>query len=422
MTIRIEGNPGKQSSRYFALLLFSVLTLVLLGCSKGETSGPNEIRIGVVLPVSGREATPGQFQKEGIELAVHQINQNGGINVRASGHKLPLKIFFYDDASDPAKSASLVEHTMTTDNVVAVLGGYSSTLGDAQSVMADRYHTPWIATGAGATSIFHHGYQWVFGALSPVNLLGSTAVQFLGSLVDQGKLRKGLKVALAVENTDHGTDYANGVQEWINSHPGYFEIVLNEKFPLALMNYSNILRKVKDSGADIFLADAHLEDYIAMARQYIQTGMYHQMISYGARGPEREARKFLGAGADYLFAGNWWSENLPYPQSANFVKAYIEFTGHNTDSWYAAVSFDATRALAAAIENAGSLDKTAIRDALRAGTLKGSVLPGQVFHFGSNGQIETPFVIVQNQPFGEADIVFPPDAANGKATAPRPRK
>jgi len=88
----------------------------------------------------------------------------------------------------------------------------------------------------------------------------------------------------------------------------------------------------------------------------------------------------------------------------------------------AAIAYDATRALAVAIENAGSLDKTAIRDALRIVTLKDSLLPGQVFHFGPTGQVLTPFVIVQNQPFGEADIVFPPDAANGKATAPKPRK
>jgi branched-chain amino acid transport system substrate-binding protein len=422
LTTPPKGNLTKQYRCCFFLLLFIVVTLLSLGCAKRESAAQSEIRIGVVLPVSGSEADPGRFQKEGIELAVQQINQKGGINVREFGKKLPVKLVFYDDSSDPAKSASLVEHTMTTDNVVAVLGGYSSTLGEAESVMPDRYHTPWIATGAGATSIFSHGYRWIFGALSPVELLGSTAAQFLGSLVDQGKLRKGLRVALVVENTDHGEDYANGIQQWIKANPGYFEVVLNEKFAAGSPDFSALLQKVKDSHADIFLADAHLQDYVALEPQYVRTGMYHQMISYGARGPEREARKVLGKDADYLFAGNWWSENLPYPQSANFVQAYIAFTGHTTDSWYAAVAYDATRALAVAIENAGSLDKTAIRDALRIVTLKDSLLPGQVFHFGPTGQVLTPFVIVQNQPFGEADIVYPPDAANGKATAPKPRK
>jgi len=58
---------------------------------------------------------------------------------------------------------------------------------------------------------------------------------------------------------------------------------------------------------------------------------------------------------------------------------------------------------------------------LRIVTLKDSLLPGQVFHFGPTGQVLTPFVIVQNQPFGEADIVFPPDAATGETIAPKPK-
>ena len=52
--------------------------------------------------------------------------------------------------------------------------------------------------------------------------------------------------------------------------------------------------------------------------------------------------------------------------------------------------------------------------------LKDSLLPGQVLHFGKNGQVNTPFVIVQNKPGDKTDIVYPPDAATGEAIAPRP--
>ena len=82
---------------------------------------------------------------------------------------------------------------MSSDKVTAVIGGYSTALGEAESVMPDRYQTPWITPGAAATSIFSKGYKYTFGTLSPVLLLGSTTGEFLGSLVDQGKLKKGLK-------------------------------------------------------------------------------------------------------------------------------------------------------------------------------------------------------------------------------------
>lgn len=385
---------------------------------QAAAQGGDTITIGVVLPISGPESKPGQYQKEGVELAIKQINDKGGLLIK--GKKYQVKEVFYDDGSDSAKSANLAERAMSSDNATAVIGGYSTALGEPESVMPDRYKTPWITAGAAATSIFNHGYQYAFGTLSPVLLLGSTTAEFLGSLVDQGKLKKGLKLALAVENTDHGIDYVNGIQDWIKKHPGYFTVVFNEKFELHGTDYSGLLQKIKAAKADIFLSDAHLQDYITMQRQYLQSGMHHQMISYGARGPEADARKALGDGINYIFAGIWWSDKLPYPQVKQFIDDYKQFTGRPPDSWYAATAYDAMRILAQAIQQAGSTDKTKIRDALRKAELKSSLLPGQVLKFGANGQAGYPFVIVQNQPGGKIEIVYPKDAATGQVIAPTP--
>lgn len=414
---------GNRVARFF---IFGLLTALIVGllasCNRGTQSSGDAIIVGVVLPITGREGKPGQYQKEGIELAIKQINDAGGITVKDKNKKLPVKEVFYDDGSDQAKSASLVERAMSSDNATAVLGGYSTALGQAESVMADRYQTPWITTGAAASTIFSHGYQYIFGTLSPTTLLGSTTADFLGSLVDQGKLKKGLKLALALENTDHGLDYGNGIKQWIEQHPGYFTVVFSENFELGSPDFSGLLQKVKAAKADIFLADAHLQDYITMQRQYLQSGMYHQMLSYGARGPESDARKALGDGTDYIFAGIWWSKKLPYPQVKKFVTDYTQFTGHEPDSWYPATAYDAMRALAQAIEAAGTTNKTAIRDALRNVQLNDSLLPGGTMKFGSNGQVQNAFVIVQNKPEDKVDIVFPKNAATGEAIAPTPKK
>src|SRR5215470_6132733 len=373
------------------LLLVAGCVVLLTGVIPAAAQAGDSIVLGVVMPISGREGKPGQYQKEGIELAIKQINDKGGITIK--GKKYAIKEVFYDDGSDSAKSATLAERAMSSDNATAVIGAYSTALGEAESVMPDRYKTPWITPGAGATSIFSHGYQYVFGALSPIALLGSTTAEFLGSLVDQGKLKKGLKLALVVENTDHGIDYVNGIQDWINKHPGYFTVVFNEKFELGGTDYSGLLQKVKAARADIFLSDAHLQDYVTMHRQYLQSGMHHQMISYGARGPEADARKAMGDGVDYIFAGIWWSRDLPYPQVKKFNADYNAFTKHPPDSWYPATAYDAMRVLAQAITTAGTLKKHAIRDALAQAELKESILPGQTLKFGANGQVTNSFVI-----------------------------
>ena len=413
-------SSGKHRGIIPSLALLAAGVISLSGW-QGGGSAENEIRVGVVLSITGREAKPGQYQREGIQLAIKQINEKGGVFVKGLNKKLPLKEVFYDDGSDQARSASLVERAITSDNVAALVAGYSTALGEAESVMPDRYQVPWITPGAAASSIFSRGYQYIFGTLTAIDSLGYTTGEFLGWLVDQGKLKKGLKIAEALENTDHGVDYGNGIDRWIKDHPGYFQVVFSEKFELGGTDFSGLLQKVKNSKADIFLADAHLQDYITMHRQYVQAGLRHQMVSYGARGPERDARKALGDATNYIFAGIWWSTKLPYPQVKKFATDYAAFTGHDVDSWYPATSYDAVRALAAAIEKAGSLNKTAIRDALRGVELKDSLLPGQVLRFGKNGQINTPFVIVQNKPGDKTDIVFPKDAATGEAVAPQPQ-
>jgi len=425
--MRHAGCRGPWLSVLRLLILLVVLALALTGSwwTGGTTAQaaacPDEIRVGLVFPMTGREGRPGTYQVEGVKLAMEQINGAGGVNVKACGKPLPFKEFLYDDQSDQGRSVQLTERTMSSDNVVAVIGGYSTVLGEAQSVVADRYEVPWITGGAAASAIFTQGRQWVFGTLTPVDVLGYTTMKFLGSLMDQGKLDKGLKIALVVENTDHGKDYVEGVTRWAKEHPGYFTVPFNESFQLGGTDFSGILQRVKAVNADIFLSDAHLQDYITMHRQYTQMGLSHRIVSYGARGPEEPARKALGRAADYIFAGTWWDKGLPYKQVIAFGQAYKKKYGRDPDAFYPATAYDSVRVLAAAIEAAGSLDRTAVRDALRKVRLTDSLLPGQVLEFQKNGQVMAPFVILQNKPGDKVDFVYPEDTKTGEFVTKIPR-
>src|SRR5271168_3848934 len=95
----------------------------------------SDIPIGVVMHITGREARPGQYQREGIALAMKEINDGGGIYIKSLKKKLKVREVFYDDGSDQARSSSLSERVMTSDNVIAMIGGYSTALGEAESVM-----------------------------------------------------------------------------------------------------------------------------------------------------------------------------------------------------------------------------------------------------------------------------------------------
>src|SRR5882762_11014257 len=108
---------------YRNVLRLAVAALLFAGPAElvpaRAAAADDAITIGVVLPVTGKEGKPGQYQREGIETAIKKINDAGGILVKDKGKKLPVRIVFYDDESDAAKSASLAERCMTSDNVTA---------------------------------------------------------------------------------------------------------------------------------------------------------------------------------------------------------------------------------------------------------------------------------------------------------------
>jgi branched-chain amino acid transport system substrate-binding protein len=374
------------------------------------------VRIGAVLPVTGKESKIGSAYKQATELAVKEANDAGGLLL--GGKQVKIELSLLDDTSDAAKSAQLVEQLITQTKVHAVIGGYGSQLVQAQSVVPERYGIPYISGGAGATSIYGRS-KWVFGTLSPVEHLAATQMEFLQSLVAAGKLKAPLSIALLTEQTEHGNDYAKGVKEYVAAHPGAWSVPLEQKFELYTPDFRPLLGRVQTAKADLFMADAHLEDFISMQRTYAQMGLRNQMITYGARGADESGRKGLGAASDYIFASGWWSDLLPYPQVKAFNSRYKGATGV-APQWYHAMAYETTRALLVAIQRAGSLDPEKIRGALASLKLTESIVPGGVLYFTKTGQSDLPFVVTQNKPEGKVDLVWPKDAKTGEAVAPIP--
>lgn len=398
---------------------------LLFTVSLSPLAAQDDIRIGAVLPLTGKESKIGGAYKTATEFAVKEINDRGGVQIGKRKMKIDLRLL--DDTSDPSKSEQLVEQLIVQQKVHAVIGGYGSQLVQAESVVPERYGIPFISGGAGASAIYAAApgsnaprSKWVFGVLSPVEDLARTQMEFLNDLLNEHKLRPPLKIALVAENTEHGRDFETGVKTFANMHPKQFSVVLDERFELYAPDYRPLLSRVQNAHANIFMCDAHLEDYISMQRTYTQMGLYHEMVTYGARGADEAARKALGAATDYIFASGWWSSLLPYPQVKAFNAKWEKATGTNPQ-WYHACAYETVRALAIAIEQAGSLNPEAIRNALAHLDMRDSILPGGVLRFSPTGEARLPFVVTQNKAGGKLDLVWPKSDRTGQPVAPIPR-
>jgi branched-chain amino acid transport system substrate-binding protein len=429
--------PGKGTAvkvtglRARAGRLLPLLVLVILGAAacapsqstkadQGSGAIPDKIVIGSTLPLTGTESQAGGKQRQGYELAIELANKAGGIDV--GGKKVPVELKLLDDTTDQAKAVNLAQRLITQDKVNFFLGTYSTPLSEAQTTVAEQNKIPYVNGGGGATSIYSKGYKWIFGTLAPIQNLATTEMGWIDQQQSAGKLAKPARVAVVWENTSHGKDFRSGIQQFAKSHPGNYQIVVDESFPLDGKDFSAVLSKVRGAKADLFMVDAHLPDFITMQRQYLSTKMCNQLITYGARGSEADARTALGqAGVSYILSAVWWNKQLG-DQGLNkqFVDAFKAKYGTDPE-WYQATTYEAARALLTAIHNAGSVDKQKVRDALTNLKMP-SILPGGTLSFpaASGGQANYPFVVQQNLPDGTSPIIYPADVATGQGVAPNP--
>ncbi len=386
-------------------------------------NAPSEIVFGAALPLTGSSSNEGGEFKKAYELFQKELNASGGINVKEFGKKIPLKLIIYDDKTDATTSVQMYEKLATEDKVNFFIGGYSTPLVQAQTVVPEKYGIPYV-NGGGATNagIYDRGFKNIFGLLADIAKLSNTLAKWMATQQDAGKLPKPLKLAIIGENSSHGVEFRKGFQDAAKASPDRFQIVLDEAFELNLKDADPILQKVKAANADAFIADARVADYTTIQKRYSELGLYHQVVSYGPRGTEKPARDALGAASNYIIAATWWDKSLKDAPSQAFTKKFKDAYNADPISYFAAIGYETARTLVAAIETSGTLDRAKVREALANSNLTPSLVVGGTVKFGPSGQIQNDYMITQNAPDGSAVIVYPASLAQGDPVVPYPKK
>jgi branched-chain amino acid transport system substrate-binding protein len=381
---------------------------------------PEKVLIGATLPLTGSEARIGGFYKEGYDLAFEEANKAGGLLL--GGKRIAVALQLLDDTSTQATAGTLADRLINVDKVNFLLGTYSTALVQAQSSVPEQNRIPYVNGGGAATEIYRQGYKYVFGLLAPVELLADAIMRWLDTQQKGGKLPKPSVIAVVWENTSHGKDFRKGVSQFVNGRPADYKLAIDESFELNAKDFSALLNAVKAAKADVVLADAHLPDYITMQRQYVTAGMCNKVLSYGARGSEKQAADALGQkNVNYILSAVWWNHQLgARGLTKHFVDSFRAKFNRQPE-WYQALGYETARALFTAIEQANSVDREAVRAKLTALDIE-SILPGGRLTFPADKgqQAHYPFVVQQNMPDGSSPIVFPLDVANSPGVAPNP--
>ena len=406
-----------RGARLGSFLVGLAVLLAACGNSGSGTPAPSTgapIIFGAAVSLTGSQSKEGGLTKQGYDLWLDWINQRGGILVNNVKH--PVQIIYEDDQSNANLSATLVEKLITVEKAQFILGPYGSSATASDAIVVEKDGIPMVESNGAAQSIFSHGYKYTFGVLSPAN-------KYLTGVLDMAATLspKPTTIAMLAANDNFSLEVAKAVADYAPSKG--MQIVFNKSYPAAAPDVSGLISQAKAANPDIVMNSGHLAEAIAINKAAKQLGLNAKIFAYSVGPSTPDFISSLGPDANYVYDGSQWTPQVKYKPSfylsvADYVKAYQKkYNSTEPPDYHVAESTAGCLAFEKAIENAGSLDPSKVRDALAA--LDVMTFFGEI-KFDSRGiNIYKPMVVEQIQS-GTHYTVFPAAVANGQPQYPTP--
>jgi branched-chain amino acid transport system substrate-binding protein len=344
--------------RWVAVIAAAALTLLPAIPAPAQT---DTILFGAAVSFTGSLAKEGRLTREGYDFWKDYVNEHGGL--RVGGKLYHIDINYYDDESNPQTAAHLVERLIDENHVNFILGPYGSATSFAVAAVAERKGIPMVEGNGAAEKIFNQGYRYTFAVLSP-------ARKYLAGIIEFASKRTPRPNAVAITATDEAfsLEIQQGAIELANDHG--LHVVYSARYPVNASDVSTIVAAVKASGADMILNAGHLQDALLMHRTLKDQGVQAKIYGYSVGPDTPDFRDTLGRDANYVYGSAQWSDVVKYQgapgfysSSAAYARAFTRAVGHAPD-YHNAESTATCLAFQYAIQHAGTLDPSRVRDAL----------------------------------------------------------
>ena len=410
----------KRSGKFLHLLIGAALAFALASVASGSSFAPAPaaaaegptITFGAPLSITGRDSREGALTKDGYDFWKDYVNALGGFQVGSTRYRVDIK--YYDDGSDAATSAKLVERLITEDNIKFILAPYGSPATFATSAIAEKYKVPMVDANGAAERIFGRGFKYTFAILSP-------AKKYLVGILEMAQTLRPRPKTLAIlaANDQFSLEVAVGVREYAKEHG--FEEVFYSDFPPDTRDVSTLISQLKTKNPDIVLSSGHLQDSLLVMRAAKDQNFKPKVLGFSVGPSTPDFIKALGSDADGVLGGAQWTPQLKYVDpvfgSAQRYTRLFQAKYHQIPDYHNAESTAGCEIFQFALQRAGSLDPQKVRDVLAS--MDQITFYGQV-KFDSRGvNIFKPMAVEQIQN-GEHVTVWPADVANAKPLYPRP--
>lgn len=385
----------KKRVSLVSVLVASALFIGMLTGFSYQVCAVNEVKIGVILPLSGPVAPIGETVRQGLDFGVAQVNSEGGIE-SLGGAK--LKLVYADSTGDPKVGMSEAERLILEEDVVALMGAYQSSVTLTSTQVAQRYKVPYVTVIAVSDAITERGFDYVFRVNETAGMTADVIFDYLNKMGE--KTGKPLKtLGFLYENTEWGQSSSKAWHECAKEY-GY-KVLLDEPYPHGATDLSPVILKFKNANPDGVVNVSYLSDMILIWKTMAAKEWRPKVFISGGGGEiDPDFIPAVGNLSEYQFTVVPWPPDMVKLEpwitgiAEDFEKKYgVELTTN------AAEAYGIFYVLVDALERAGSTDSKVIRDALAETHLvKGEgrakntkvgrafILPYKRIEFGPDGQ------------------------------------
>ncbi|MCW5711252.1 ABC transporter substrate-binding protein [Shinella sp.] len=362
-----------------AILSLAALAPGLAGEAKADEA---PIKLGIVAPMSGPNARYGAFSMHGAELAVKEINDAGGVN----GHKIEL--YNADSQGTPVEGVSATRRLIDQDEVDFVIGDVSSSVTLAMQPVAEdagvlllnaASSNPKITYGAGVG-----GFKWTYRNYPTDENRAYVVAKYAA------EERGFTKFAVLSVDSDYGRSAIEFTKKYLPEFKG--EILSEDYYKEGEVDFRSVLAKIRDGGAEAIIMYGLADTTPIVARQMVELGLAGKvtLVGNGEFNTEKTIASAPTALEGAVEAAAWlpaWDS----PESKAFVEKFTT-TYNEAPNNHAYVHWDTVNLLAAAVREAGSVEREAVRDALSKIKYKSPV--GEVT-FDDHNQARLPMILLQ---------------------------
>jgi len=390
-----------------------------------------EVKIGVLYPLTGPAASSGAEMKNALELAADIIN-NGAKGVAglpfANGGGLPnlkgakIKLVFADHQGNPQTGATEAERLISQEKVAALVGAYNSNVTATASQVAERYQVPFLNPESSSASLTQRGFKWFFRTTPHDDLFVHNFFDFLKELEARKKLKVGA-IATFNENTLWGNETTK-LEARLAPDFGY-AIVKQLTYPAKSTQLTSEVQTLKAASPSLVMQSSYLGDALLSMKTYKELGFAPDMILANNAGfTDTEFIKTLGKDAEYVITREVWALDLanrnPLIKEVNALynsRYKANFTGNSSRT------FTGLMVIADAINRAKSTEPEAVRKALTETNLPADalIMPWKGVKFDATGQNVLGRGILVQIVGGTYHTVYPFDLATQDVIWPMPK-